>query len=72
MAEAKYYLIQGLVDMCQAALQVRTEVVCEVFHGCFAYKINLRQPERLFHGLRDGTKSEAYKVFLKYYLINRW
>lgn len=23
MAEAKYYLIQGLVDMCQAALQVR-------------------------------------------------
>lgn len=23
MAEAKYYLIQGLVDLCQAALQVR-------------------------------------------------
>lgn len=43
MAEAKYYLIQGLVDMCQAALQVRTEVACEVFHGCFAYKIYLRQ-----------------------------
>lgn len=72
MAEAKYYLIQGLVDMCQAALQVRTEVACEMFHRCFAYKINLRQLERLFHGLRDGTKSEVYEVFLKYYLIGRW
>lgn len=72
MAEAKYYLIQGLVDMCQAALQVRTEVSCEVFHGSFAYKIYLRQLERLFHGLRDGTKSEMCKAFLKYELVNRW
>lgn len=27
MAEAKYYLIQGLVNMCQTALQVQEEVV---------------------------------------------
>lgn len=70
MAEAKYYLIQGLVDMCQAALQVRAQVACEMFHRCCAYKINLRQLERLFHGLRDGH--EVYKVFLKYYLVGRW
>ena len=25
MAEAKYYLIQGLVNMCQSALQVRRQ-----------------------------------------------
>lgn len=60
------------MDMCQAALQVRTEVSCEVFHGSFAYKIYLRQLERLFHGLRDGTKSEMCKAFLKYELVNRW
>lgn len=27
MAEAKYYLIQGLVNMCQTALQVQEELV---------------------------------------------
>lgn len=31
MAEAKYYLIQGLVDLCQAALQVRQAKLAEVF-----------------------------------------
>lgn len=32
MAEAKYYLIQGLVDMCQAALQVRHGSSLRFFH----------------------------------------
>lgn len=65
LAEAKYYLVQGLVDECQAALQVGTEDILGGAVPCKALQVDGERGGFAWGMLSGGDGEAGYWLVLR-------